>query len=259
MAGKRHDNGAVDAPERKIKKKNSKLDEIVKELAEVKSSNAKLTEQLGKAHETIMSLQASLRTPRRESWDVESVEFNGNVGLSLQTPRSESGDVESVEFNGNVGPSSTHRQASRPGNESGNELSRFMSSMNQMSISSISVPECKASVEGEQIGRRDFEAWKDLLTDSLKLAGVNDEATQFVLFKVKAGSMLLEIYKNTKSSVEAPNAELYPFSNALFRLKAYFGSASDIMLQRRKLAVMGQRPEETDLSFIMSWGYCSSM
>lgn len=212
---------------RKIKKKSSKLDTIMKELAEVKSSNATLTEQLGNAQETIMSLQAS-----------------------LQAPRSDSGDVESVEFNGNVGISSTQR----PRNESGIELSRFMSSMNQMSISSISVPECKPLVEGEQLGRRDFEAWKDLLTDSFKLAGVDDEATQFVVLKLKAGPMLLEIYKNTKSTAEAPNDELYPFSNALFRLKAYFGSASDIMLQRRKLAVMVQRPEETDLSFIMRVG-----
>lgn len=206
----------------------------MKELAEVKSSNATLTEQLGRTQEQLGKSQETIKS----------------LQASLQAPRSDSGDVESVEFNGNVGTSSTQR----PRNESGIELSRFMSSMNQMSISSISVPECRPLVEGEQIGRRDFEAWKDLLTDSLMLAGVDDEAIQFVVFKVKAGPMLLEIYKNTKSTAEAPNDELYPFSNALFRLKAYFGSASDIMLQRRKLAVMVQRPEETDLSFIMRVG-----
>ncbi|XP_055546065.1 uncharacterized protein LOC129730619 isoform X1 [Wyeomyia smithii] len=228
MAEKRHDNGAVDAPEKKMKKKStsSKLDAVMKELAEVKSSNVMMKQQLEKAQETIKSLQASLQSPRSE------------------------GDVESVEFNGNAGPSSTRRQI----NETGTELTRFMSSMNQMSISSIRLPECKPSVEGEQVGRRDFEAWKDLLLDSLKLAGVDDEPTQFVVFKVKAGPMLLEIYKNTKSTSEAPSDVMYPFSNALFRLKAYFGSASDIMLQRRKLAVMAQRPEETDLSFIMRVG-----
>lgn len=253
---------------RKIKKKSSKLDAIAKELAEVKSSNISLTEQLVKAQETIMSLQASLQIPRSDG-DVESVEFNRNVQSSTQRP--ENGDVESVELIGNV-PSSSQRPVTgnvervelpgnviqsstqRSGTESGAELSRFMSSMNQMSISSISISECRPSVEGEQIGRRDFEEWRDLLMDSLKLAGVNDEATQYIVFKVKAGSMLLEIYRNTKSTAEAPNETLFPFSNALFRLRAYFGSASDIMLQRRKLAVMIQRSDESDLSFIMRVG-----
>lgn len=133
-------------------------------------------------------------------------------------------------------------------------MSRFMTSVNQMSISSISVPECKPSVIGEQIGRRDYESWIDLLSDSLKLAGVQDEPTKFVIFKVKAGPMLLDIFKTTKSTVEGPDEVEFPYANALFRLKTYFGSASDVMLQRRKLALLVQAPEESDLSFIMRAG-----
>lgn len=201
------------------------MDIIMKELAEEKTARIELSKQLDKANETIKALQTSLRIPRSES-------------------------VESAAFSGNAVPSSTRRQ----GNETGVEMSRFMTSVNQMSISSISVPECKPPVTGEQIGRRDYESWIDLLSDSLKLAGVEDEPTKFVIFKVKAGPILLDIFKNTKSTVEAPDEMELPYSNALFRLKTYFGSASDIMLQRRKLALMVQAPEETDLAFIMRTG-----
>ncbi|XP_065085175.1 uncharacterized protein LOC135707300 [Ochlerotatus camptorhynchus] len=51
------------------------------------------------------------------------------------------------------------------------EESRFLSSMNQLSVASINVPECK-SADDEDIHRQTFELWKDLLMDSMKLAGV---------------------------------------------------------------------------------------
>lgn len=210
-------------------KKQTKLEAALKELAEVKASNALLKEEWKKSQETIRSLQ-----------------------LTLNEPRSEASDVNSVEFNAQLGPSSTHRLGNQ--RETSTELSRFMSSVNQMSISSVTVPECKPSAVTEEIGRQDFEAWKDLLEDSMKLAGVMDEATQFIIFKVKVGQKLLEIFKNTKSTSEAPDPDHHPFLNAMFRLKAYFTSGSDIMLQRRKLALMEQKPEESDLSFILRVG-----
>lgn len=133
------------------------------------------------------------------------------------------------------------------------EESKFASSMNQLSIASINVPECKAP-DGEEIHRQTYEMWKDLLVDSLKLAGIDDESTKFTVFKVKAGTRLLEIYRNTKSQAEAPDQDTHPFSNAMHRLKTYFGSGSDIMLMRRRLALMTQRAEETDLNFITRVG-----
>lgn len=202
---------------------------MLKELAETKASHALLNEEWNKAQETIRSLQATLHAPRSEASDVHSDEFNGEVGIS-----------------------STQRHGNQK--ETSMELSRFMSSVNQMSVSSVTVPECKPSVGCEEIGRQDFEAWKDLLEDSMKLAGIMDEATQFIIFKVKAGQKLMEIFKNTKSSSEAPDQNEHPFLNAMFRLKAYFTSGSDVMLQRRRLALMEQKPEETDLSFIMRVG-----
>nr|XP_029722596.1 uncharacterized protein LOC115263497 [Aedes albopictus] len=162
-------------------------------------------------------------------------------------------EVDNVE-SGTPGPS-THGG----GSEAPLEVSRLMSSVNQISISTVSIPECKPSVEGEEIGKFEFESWKDLLVDSMTLAGVTDEPTQFIVFKVKAGAKLMEIYKNTTTTTDCPNQDAFPFTNAMHRLKTYFGSSSDIMLQRRKLAMMTQKPDEADVSFIMRVGAIARM
>lgn len=206
------------------------MDAAIRDLSEANISNALLAEELAKAQETIRSLQTS-----------------------LSSARSECGEVNSVEFENDLGPTSTRRQAQRR-SDTTIELSRFVSSMNQMSVSSINVPECKPSVEGDDISKIDFDAWQDLLTNSLALAGITDEATQMAVFKVKAGQKLLEVYKATESSSEAPDEKMCPFSNAIFRLKTFFASTSDVMLQRRKLALMSQMPTESDLAFIRRVG-----
>lgn len=69
------------------------------------------------------------------------------------------------------------------------EESKFLSSMNQLSVASINVPECKAS-DGDEIHRHTYEIWKDLLVDSLKLAGIEDEPTMFTVFKVNINYLL---------------------------------------------------------------------
>lgn len=133
------------------------------------------------------------------------------------------------------------------------EESRFLSSMNQLSVASINVPECKPTDDGD-IHRQTYELWKDLLMDSMRLAGIEDEHTMFTVFKVKAGIKLLEIFRNTKSQQDDPDVETRPFSNAMQRLKSYFGSGSDVMLMRRKLALMAQKADETDLAYITRVG-----
>nr|XP_029729216.1 uncharacterized protein LOC115266783 [Aedes albopictus] len=133
------------------------------------------------------------------------------------------------------------------------EGSRFLSSMNQLSVASINVPECKPADDGD-IHRQTYELWKDLLIDSMNLAGIDDEHTMFTVFKVKAGIKLLEIFRNTKSQQDDPDVITRPFSNAMQRLKSYFGSGSDIMLMRRKLALMSQKVDETDLAYITRVG-----
>lgn len=133
------------------------------------------------------------------------------------------------------------------------EESRFLSSMNQLSVASINVPECKPTDDGD-IHRQSFELWKDLLVDSMSLAGIEDEHTRFTVFKVKAGTKLLEIFRNTKSQNDDPDPITKPFANAMQRLKSYFGSGSDIMLMRRKLAMMAQQVDETNLAFVTRVG-----
>lgn len=76
----------------------------------------------------------------------------------------------------------------------------------------------------------------------------------FMYFKVKAGQRLLEIFRNTKSNAESPDPVIAPFSNAMHRLKTYFGSGSDVMLLRRRLALMKQKADESDLNFITRVG-----
>ncbi|XP_062541851.1 uncharacterized protein LOC134209843 [Armigeres subalbatus] len=221
-------NGVVTAPPRK--KKKTKLSTALQELSKANSSNTHLAEELAKAQETIRSLQSNL----------------SSTGI-------ENEEVNSVDFEKDLGPSSTKQTTGRR-NEGTMELSRFVSSINQMSVSSISIPECKPTVDNEDITRVDFDAWHDLLSNSLLLSGIDDEATQFVVFKVKAGHKLLEVFRATKSSVDAPNEETHPYANAMFRLKKYFASTSDLMLQRRKLALMTQHSNESDLAFIRRVG-----
>lgn len=202
-------------------KKTNKAKNLSRELAAEKARNARLLEELKRSQQINEELMAN------------------------QTERD--GDVYELERETRF--SSTRRTPGAPNWEE----SRFYTSMNQLSIASVSIPECKPAEDGE-IHRQCFEAWKDLLLDSMVLAGVNDEVTMFTIFKVKAGPKLLEIFKNTKSSKEDPNADYFPFTNAMSRLKSYFGSGSDVMLLRRRLALLSQKPDESDLSYITRVG-----
>nr|XP_029719431.1 uncharacterized protein LOC115261683 [Aedes albopictus] len=171
------------------------------------------------------------------------------VGTSTVVHSPNTGGQSSIEFEGIV-PSSTHRSKTTTSFEE----TKFMASINQLSVSSVNVPECRPAIESEDINRHTFEQWRDLLVDSMALAGITDEVTKFTIFKVKAGPRLLDIYRNAKADEDAPEADLFPFTHALYRLKAYFGSGSDIMLQRRRLALMEQKMDESDLAFVTRVG-----
>lgn len=162
-------------------------------------------------------------------------------------------EYDSVGFQQALGPTSTRRMDT-PVQMNASENSRFMSSVTQLSLSSINIPECKPLDGDEEIFRYSYEAWKELLEDTMRLAGVEDDRTKFTIFKIKAGARLLQIFRNTKSQAGFPNPETEPFANAMYRLKSYFGSGSDVMFQRRKLALMMQKPEETSLAFITRVG-----
>lgn len=200
------------------------------ELAEEKAMNALLASELEQSRKENEALKAIMHARDNRSPVSSGMDFDGPTGFC-----------------------STRRMAPNPSASHGMEESRFLTSMNHLSLASINVPECSAP-DGEDIHRQTFEQWKDLLSDSLRLAGVEDEATMFTVFKVKAGLRLLGIFRNTKSSTESPDPEALPFSNAMHRLGSYFGSGSDVMLMRRRLALMIQTPEESDLTFITRVG-----
>ncbi|XP_062565158.1 uncharacterized protein LOC134227587 [Armigeres subalbatus] len=232
---KNYHNDAAKAPTKsgsgsKMSKKDRKMTKLEKLTCKLEAEKAEMAEQLKK-------MQAEMEA------------MKSGRGIS-STPDKDVVEQDSVDFAVVPCASST-----RHGRTIGTaEESRFLCSVNQLSVSSITIPECKPAEGDDEIHRRTYEMWKDLLTDSLTLAGIEDEMTKFIVFKVKAGSRLLSIFKNTKSDDEAPDATTCPFSNALHRLKLYFGSGSDVMFQRRKLSLMEQRPEESDLAFITRVG-----
>lgn len=209
-----------------------------RELAQEKAKNVTLTEARTKEQKKKKAMDLERELTEEKAKNATLTEA---LERSLQVN-------QDMEFNAENRMSSTRHTVPQSFEES-----KFVSSMNQLSVASINVPECKAS-DGEEIHRQSYEMWKDLLVDSLKLAGIDDESTQFTVFKVKAGPRLLEIYRNTKSQEEAPDQDTLPFSNAMYRLKTYFGSGSDVMLMRRKLSMMTQKPDETDLKFITRVG-----
>ncbi|XP_062704551.1 uncharacterized protein LOC115257607 [Aedes albopictus] len=207
-----------------ISKIEAKLAAVVRDLEIERSRSSALAEQLKQVQE-------------------------GNCSSKDSVDSMATGSAAGQNFYAGAGPSSTRRAEQL----SALEGTRFVSSINQLSVSSVNIPECKAP-EGEELQRHSFEMWKEMLQDSMSLAGVQDEKIKYTVFKLKAGPKLLDIFRNTKSDQGAPNAEELPYSNAMHRLKAYFGSGSDVMLQRRKLALMTQLEGETDLNFISRVG-----
>nr|XP_029709193.1 uncharacterized protein LOC109423460 [Aedes albopictus] len=213
-----------------MSKKDRKMEILTKQLEAEKKEKAEIGEQLKK-------LQAELEAMK-------------SAQMPNPTPEKEVLNDAGEEFEVAPSASSTRRVRSMANLEE----SRFLSSVNQLSISSITVPECKPAEGDDEIHRNTFEMWRDLLIDCMALAGIEDEFTKFTVFKVKAGPRLLTVFRNTKSDVDAPDATTEPFSNALHRLRQYFGSGSDIMFQRRKLALMEQKTEESDLAFVTRVG-----
>lgn len=128
--------------------------------------------------------------------------------------------------------------------------SSFRMSMNNLSFASLNIPECKPVEGDDDIDRRSFEQWREMLETSMQLVGVTDEYTKVRLFKIKAGSKLLSILENTSSPAEAPSPESYPYSNAVTRLQNFFGSRDYRLMQRQKLRSMTQNVGESDVKYV---------
>lgn len=128
--------------------------------------------------------------------------------------------------------------------------SSLMSSMNNLSFASLNVSECKPVDGEEEIDKKSFVQWKELLEASMQLVEVTDEDTQMRIFKIKAGTKLLDVLYGTTTSSKDPNPDSEPYSNAMSRLQNYFGSRDYLLMQRQKLRSMYQEPAEADMKYV---------
>lgn len=127
--------------------------------------------------------------------------------------------------------------------------SLLLTSMNTLSVASLSIPECKPAENEDDIDRKSFETWKELLEASMDLIGVSDEITKMNVLRVKAGPKLLEVLDGTPAQ-SVPDVSTAPYSNAIKRLKNFFGSREYNLVQRQKLRAMSQMPDETDTKYV---------
>lgn len=153
---------------------------------------------------------------------------------------SDAGDSYSADF---IRRSSTMRESFHP---NGNDVSIFTS----MSFASLNISECKPIDGEDDIDKKSFEHWKDLLEASMQFAGVMDEYTKMSIFKIKAGSKLMETLDGTTSRDDDPDVSILPYSNVMCRLKRYFNSRDYVLLQRQKLKSMSQKEDESDLKYV---------
>lgn len=141
--------------------------------------------------------------------------------------------------------SSTHREVLEPSNDS-----LILSTISGWSLGTLNVPECISSTSGE-IDKKAFENWKDMFTAALQLTNsAADEETKFSWFKIKAGSKLIELFDATSSTPSMPNEDTSPFSNAMARLNAHFGSRSYLLAQRGQLMNLSQLSSESSVQFV---------
>lgn len=159
--------------------------------------------------------------------------------------------LQQTASDSNVSNEIEHARSSTVREDSAGSVNEsLLASVNNMSLSTMNIPECKPS-EGEvDIDKKGYEYWKNILVASLNLIQATDERTKMDVFSIKAGPDLLELLQGTKSSAEMPDEHDYPFSNALARLDGYFGSRAYMLSQRSKLLNMRQRPGETNIQFV---------
>lgn len=123
-------------------------------------------------------------------------------------------------------------------------------SMNGLSYASLNIPECKPAEGEDDIDRKTFEQWRDLLEASMQLLGVYEEHIKMSIFKIRAGPKLLDVLAGAASPRNAPSAELAPYSNVMAKLQNYFGSREYTLLQRQKLRSVTQSGGEPAVKFV---------
>lgn len=140
--------------------------------------------------------------------------------------------------------SSTMREDPTSGNES------LLMTMNNMSLSSLSIPECVPTSGDTELNKRVYDHWKNVFNASMSLIQATDETIKHDLFRIKAGPLLLELLDGTTSQPGMPDEVVHPYANAIARLDGYFGSRAYILSQRSKLANMVQKREEANIEYV---------
>nr|XP_029719370.1 uncharacterized protein LOC115261611 [Aedes albopictus] len=74
--------------------------------------------------------------------------------------------------------------------------------------------------------------------------------TKINIFKIKAGSQLLDILEGSVTNSDSPDIRSAPYSNAIHRLGTFFGSRDYSFMQRQKLRSMVQKQGETDSKYV---------
>lgn len=128
--------------------------------------------------------------------------------------------------------------------------SLLLPSMNNWTLNALNIPECVPSEGETEVDKRAYEYWKDILVSSLDLSNTVDEYTKFGVFKIRAGQKLREIFNTTTTTAGMPDEKSKPFSNAMARLDAYYGSRTYILAQRGKLMMMTQITTESSVEFV---------
>ncbi|XP_058820816.1 uncharacterized protein LOC131683008 isoform X3 [Topomyia yanbarensis] len=132
----------------------------------------------------------------------------------------------------------------------GNVEGTLIASVNNMSLSTMNITECKPTEGEAEIDKKGYAYWQNILVASLNLIQATDENTKMDVFRIKAGPQLLELLQGIKSTTEMPDENMCPFSNALARLDGYFGSRAYMLSQRSKLLNTAQQVGESNTQFV---------
>lgn len=83
----------------------------------------------------------------------------------------------------------------------------------------------------------------------MKIAGIEEEDAKSNVFKMKAGSKLMDVLEGVPDN-GAPDEDQFPYSNAMFKLEQHFSSRDFVLLRRQKLRAMVQGDGESDFVYV---------
>lgn len=215
--------------EEELAKADSFMKKTAKKIGEPSNVGLDKGKVAKKLKEELAKTKAELERTRLENQQL-------NRSLAARSP------AMSEDFN--QARSSTMHEDQINGNET------LLMTINKMSLSGLNIPECTPSVGDTELSKRAYDHWRNVFNASMNLIHAVNESIKNNLFRIRAGPMLLELLDGTTTQPGMPDESLFPYSNAIARLDAYFGSRAYILSQRSKLANMVQRSDEPNIQFV---------